>query len=262
MATDACCESGAFERAARTVESAKRLAEGVDAPILAATHFYAFRAQVALPWGVGSAFASNARALAVARQHDLLRYEGVALNNQCVLHFMRGETDAARASGRRALLLSNAVASPVDLVTLLLNLARVETSNHNAAVALDHLAQAKHRVAADSPLYGMIAAAEAEALCALGRFDRAAPFAREAQRVFERCGDTKRMSIALRAQAEVSAGLGKQRAARTAIYDAVAAVERVSSAYTRAHVYSTSARIAGNARHADYAAQIRSALRS
>jgi tetratricopeptide (TPR) repeat protein len=257
------CETGSFEAAIQTIGSAKHACDFSAQPAIAATlHLYGGFAHVCLPWGIHRAARENGQALQIARAHGLLRYEAVAYSNLCVIHLLRSEYEEALQYGRGALMLCESIGAPLDLSQLLMNLARVETARGNTANAIDLLTRAKRHSVGNPPGRAMIEVAYAEALNAQGAFGDAAPIARHARSVFEDWGVRKQMGMALSAEAEAYAGLGKQRAAVAAIHDAVDAVESVGSAYSLAHVYRVSAKITGNERHAGNAADIRLALRS
>jgi tetratricopeptide (TPR) repeat protein len=257
------CEAGEFEQAIGIIDSAKDLSDSLtDAAMRTTLHLYGGQAHLVMPWGMNKASSENNEALRIARSNGLIRYEAIALANLCTIHFLRGENDVALQYGRKALLLSEPVATPMDLALVLLWLARVHIATGNSPIALELLAHAKQHTAANAPACAMIEVVEAEALSAGGSYAAAVPLAHRARTVFQQYGAHRQVSLALCAQAEAYAGLGKRHAAVAAIHDAVDAAENLDSVYTRARVYRTSAKITGNKRHADYAADIRFALRS
>jgi tetratricopeptide (TPR) repeat protein len=257
------CEAGEFEQAIGIIDSAKNLSDTkTDAAMRTTLHLYGGQAHLVMPWGMNKASSENSEALRIARSNGLIRYEAIALANLCTIHFLRGENDVALEYGRKALLLSEPVATPMDLALVLLWLARVHIATGNSTRALELLSHAKQYTAANAPACAMIEVVEAEALSAGGSYEAAVPLAHRARSVFQRYGAHRQIGLALCAQAEAYAGLGKRHAAYAAIHDAVDAVEDLDSVYSRARVYRTSAKITGNKRHADYAADIRFALRS
>jgi tetratricopeptide (TPR) repeat protein len=259
----AYCDAGEFERAVPVVELARGWIDAsIPAELAVSLHFGGLWAYFPLPWGVSKALQENATALRLARCNGLIRSEGTALGNLCAIQFVRGEYAEALSSGYSAQIVIEALGTPRDTAMVQLNLARSEIALARYARALDLLARAKTLAAAYAPEIALIEVAEAEALTLDGRLEAAVRTAERARQAFEHYGIRKRIGIALRAQAEAYAKLGKQRAAVATIRQAVDATEAAGTAYSLADVYRTSASITGNKRHAGYAADIRSALRS
>jgi tetratricopeptide (TPR) repeat protein len=259
----AYCEAGEYERAVPVVEVARGWVSASVSPQLAVSlHFGGLWAYFPLPWGVSKALQENAAALNLSRSSGLIRSEGTALGNLCAIQFVRGEYAQALRSGYSAQIVIEALGTPRDTAMVQLNVARSEIALAQGARALDLLQRAKVLAAPYEQEIALIEVAEAEALTLDGRLEAAVRTAQRARQAFEHFGIRKRIGIALRAQAEAYAKLGKQRAAVATIRQAVDATEAAGTAYSLADVYRTSASITGNKRHASYAADIRSALRS
>jgi tetratricopeptide (TPR) repeat protein len=129
----ALCEAGAFERAVRTVESAKAFVdERLDPAIVTSLHFHSGQAHVLLPWGLNVALQENHEAFAIASRSGHARHEAIALGNFSMIHFLSGNYADAMQYGQKALLVSEHVAAPIDLAQELTHVARVAIALGNA----------------------------------------------------------------------------------------------------------------------------------
>jgi tetratricopeptide (TPR) repeat protein len=255
-------ESGAHKRAIQIGDHAKAfIGEGVDPARAAALYLTAAQGYLSLQSGLDMALRENMEAYEIARRGGNARFEVIALGNLCPVHFLRGNYVEAMLYGQKALLTAEFVSSPMGMVQLLVNMARVAIALGNTAYALELLARARLQAAGNDKADAMLDVVEAEALTMQGRFEAAAKAARRARAVFENVSQ-KQLAPALCAEARAYAALGKKRSAVSVLRGAIDVAESFGSAFSVMNVYRASAEITGNKRHAKYAAGIDSALRA
>lgn len=255
-------ESGAHERAIHAADHAKAfISDSTDPAYAVALHLWAAQGHLALRGGLETALRENWQAYEIARRSGNARYEALTLGNLCPVYFLRGNYVDAMRYGRKALLTAEFVSTPMGIVQLLVNMARVAIELGNTASALELLVRARQQAADNDKGCAMLDVVEAEALAVQGRFEAAAKAARRARAVFENVSQ-KQLAPALCAEARAYAGLGKKRNAISALRGAIDLAESFGSAYSIMTAYRASAEITGNKRHAMYAAGIDSALRA